>query len=48
MMYGLLIDSAVSEELQHTAWQAQQSHADEESWSLGMEAWVCCESPESD
>ena len=49
MLYGLLLESAVAEEQQNSAWQtSQEANADEESWSLGMEAWVCCENPEPD
>jgi hypothetical protein len=40
MLYGLLLQGVDSE----TQEQAALSRLDEdESWWLGMEAWVCCE-----
>ena len=44
MMYGLLLEGAIAEEQQNEARQAKQTAGTEEdSWCLGMEAWVNCE-----
>lgn len=49
MLYGLLLDGALAEEQQETAQQASQSaYAEEESWCLGMEAWVRCDNVQTD
>ncbi len=48
-MYGLLLEGALAEEQQEAAQQAKQnSDADEDSWCLGMEAWVRCDNVQTD
>jgi len=49
MMYGLLLEGAMAEEQQNQTQQVNQSaSAEEDSWSLGMEAWVNFEIAEPD
>ena len=49
MMYGLLLEGALAEEQQEAAQQANQSDcAEEESWCLGMEAWVRFDNVQAD
>ena len=44
MLYGLLLEGANAQEQNQEVLQAHKLTADEdESWWLGMEAWVCCE-----
>ena len=44
MLYGLLVAGVNTEERNHEPLQTNQAPLDEdESWWLGMEAWVCCE-----
>ena len=50
MMYGLLLEGALAEEQQEAAaQQAKQSDcAEDESWCLGMEAWVRFDNVQAD
>ena len=49
MLYGLLLEGAIAEEQQEAAQQANPSaYAEDETWCLGMEAWVRCENAQTD
>jgi hypothetical protein len=47
MLYGLLIEGVFVEQQKQAALPANSAVADDEesSW-LGMDAWVCCDSPQ--
>jgi hypothetical protein len=48
MLYGLLLEGVHTEAQEASSLQAQrQAQEDDESWWLGMEAWVCCEAAQT-
>lgn len=47
MLYGLLIETATVEQQETATLSPYGAADDEESGWLGMEAWVCCDSTQT-